>query len=176
MTDSMDETLQAVRTAFAHLAREDTGLTDIDQQIMRAFERLMLGRPEITDGRTSAVNIAAEAGVSRASYYRSPVAAVIKGILSSPEARRPESDELRQEVARLKQSERELRREKGAEIRELRATVAAYANQIQILALRNAELEADARRLHAQPAGKQVGVVKQLKSARTATDSSPVQP
>ncbi|MEV8568165.1 hypothetical protein AB0436_21740 [Streptomyces sp. NPDC051322] len=176
MTGSMDETLQAVRTAFARLARENSGLTDIDQRITRAFEQLMLGRPEITDGRTSAVNIAAEAGVSRASYYRSPVAAVIKGILSSPEARRPESDELRQEVARLKQSERELRREKGAEIRELRATVAAYANQIQILALRNAELESDARRLHAQLAGKQGGVVKQLKGARTATGSSPVQP
>lgn len=176
MTDSMDETLQDVRTAFARLARENTGLTDIDQQIMRAFERLMLGRPEITDGRTSAVNIAAEASVSRASYYRSPVAAVIKGILNSPEAKRPETDELRQEITRLKQSERELRQEKGAEIRELRATVAAYANQIQILALRNAELEADARRLHAQLAGKQAGVVKQLKSARTATDSSPVQP
>ncbi|QFQ97957.1 hypothetical protein F9278_19045 [Streptomyces phaeolivaceus] len=175
MPNSMDETLQAVRTAFARLARENTGLTDIDQQIMRAFERLMLGRPEITDGRTSAVNIAAEAGVSRASYYRSPVAAVIKGILSSPEARRPESDELRQEVARLKQSERELRREKGAEIRELRATVTAYANQIQILTLRNAELEADAHQLRAQLAEDQHGVVKQLRKSPTSAGSRSAQ-
>ncbi|MEU1707969.1 hypothetical protein ABZ478_21715 [Streptomyces sp. NPDC005706] len=143
----MNETLMTVRTAFARLARENLGLTDVDHKIMHAFEQLMLGRPEITDGRTSAVNISAEAGVSRASYYRSPVAAVIKGILSAPEARRPESDELRQEVTRLKQSQRELRREKGAEIRELRAIVAAYANQIQVLALRNAELEADAHKL-----------------------------
>ena len=163
MTDSTDETLQTVRTAFARLARESPGLTDIDQKIMRAFEQLMLGRPEITDGRTSSVNICAEAGVSRASYYRSPVAKAIKEILSSPAATRPETDELRQEIARLKQSEAQLRREKAADIRELRATVAAYANQIQVLALRNAELEADTQRLQAQLGGGRKDVVKQLR-------------
>ncbi|MFB6846173.1 hypothetical protein ACFCXS_15105 [Streptomyces sp. NPDC056373] len=163
MTDPTDETLRAVRTAFFRLARENPGLTEIDHKIMRAFEQLMLGRPEITDGRTSAVNICAEAGVSRASYYRSPVATVIKEILSSPEARRPESDELRQEVARLKQSEREVRREKANEIRELRATVAAYANQIQVLALRNAELETDTQRLQAQLDRGREGLIKQLR-------------
>lgn len=114
---------------------------------MRAFEQLMLGRPEITDGRTSAVNICTEAGVSRASYYRSPVAAVIKEVIAAPSTRRPEADELSQEVARLRKAERELRSEKAAEIRELRSTVATYANQIQILTLRNAELESVARKL-----------------------------
>ncbi|MEV1061704.1 hypothetical protein [Streptomyces sp. NPDC050263] len=172
MTDAMDDTLRVVRTAFDRLARENPGLTDIDHKIMRAFEQLMLGHPEITDGRTSAVNICAESGVSRASYYRSPVAAVIKGILSSPKARRPESDELRQEIARLKQSERDLRREKAEEIRELRATVGAYANQIQVLALRNAELEADARRLQAQVAGGPERVVRQLKGTRTSSEAA----
>ncbi|GAA2654999.1 hypothetical protein [Streptomyces vastus] len=147
MTDSTDETLQTVRAAFARLARENPGLTDIDHKLIRAFEQLMLGRPQITDGRTSAVNICAEAGVSRASYYRSPVSKVVKEILGSGDARRPETDELRQEIAGLKQSEAKLRREKASEIRELRATVTAYANQIQILALRNAELEADAHKL-----------------------------
>ncbi|MGY5032849.1 hypothetical protein ACWC9U_18520 [Streptomyces sp. 900116325] len=166
MTDSTNETLLTVRTAFARLTRENPGLTDIDHKIMHAFEQLMLGRPEITDGRTSAVNICAEASVSRASYYRSPVAAVIKGILGSPEARRPESDELRQEITRLKQSERELRREKAGEIRELRATVAAYANQIQVLALRNVELEADTRRLQAQLDEGRKDVVKQLRRSQ----------
>ncbi|MFF3291761.1 hypothetical protein [Streptomyces sp. NPDC003023] len=172
MTDSPDETLQTVRTAFARLARENPGLTDIDYKIMRAFEQLMLGRPEITDGRTSAVNICAEAGVSRASYYRSPVAKAVKEILGSPAARRPETDELRQEIARLRQSEVRLRREKAAEIRELRATAAAYANQIQVLALRNVELEADARRLQAQVAGGQQRVVRQLKGARTTAEAA----
>ncbi|MEU5715492.1 hypothetical protein AB0G71_06820 [Streptomyces sp. NPDC020403] len=166
MTDSTNDTLLTVRTAFARLTRENPGLTEIDHKIMHAFEQLMLGRPEITDGRTSAVNICAEAGVSRASYYRSPVAAVIKGILDSLEARRPESDELRQEITRLKQSERELRKEKAGEIRELRATVAAYANQIQALALRNVELEADTRRLQAQLDGGRTDVVKQLRRSQ----------
>ena len=36
------------------------------------------------------------------------------------------------------------------EIRDLKATVATYANQIQILALRNADLEADNQRLRAR--------------------------
>ncbi|MCX5124825.1 hypothetical protein [Streptomyces sp. NBC_00347] len=147
MTDSTDKTLQVVQGAVARLAREKRGLSDIDRRIMRAFEQLMLGRPEITDGRTSAVNICAEAGISRASYYRSPVAAVIKEVLDTPEAKRPEADELRQEIARLKKAAQELRSEKAAEIRELRSTVAAYANQIQVLTLRNAELEGDARKL-----------------------------
>lgn len=166
MTDSTNETLLTVRTAFARLTRESPGLTDIDHKIMHAFEQLMLGRPEITDGRTSAVNICAEAGISRASYYRSPVAAVIKGILGSPEARRPESDELRREIARLKRCEARLRQEKAAEIRELRATIAAYANQIQVLALRNVELEADTQRLQAQFDGGRKDVVKQLRRSQ----------
>lgn len=102
------------------------------------------------------------------SYYRSPVARVI----SSPDARRPETDELRQEITSLKQSEAQLRREKAAEIRELCATVAAYANRIQVLALRNAELEADVRRLHTQLDGRQGGVIKQLKRSGTAGVSS----
>ncbi|WP_447039297.1 hypothetical protein [Streptomyces sp. DSM 118878] len=165
MTDSTDETLRAARTAFARLARENPALTDIDRKIMHAFEQLMLGRPEITDGRTSAVNICTEAGVSRASYYRSPVSAVIKEVLGAPQAKRPEADELRQEITRLRKAVHELRIEKAAEIRELRSTVAAYANQIQILTLRNAELEADAHQLRAHLDEEQRGVVKQLRNS-----------
>ncbi|MFJ6216736.1 hypothetical protein ACIQGZ_25910 [Streptomyces sp. NPDC092296] len=33
--------------------------------------------PEITDGTVTVVNICTEAGISRASYYRSPVAAAV---------------------------------------------------------------------------------------------------
>ncbi len=144
-TDPLDETLHAVTAAFAGLAREHHDLTDSDRRIMRAFERLILGRPEITDGRTTATNISAEAGVSRASYYRSPVARAIREILDAPDVRRPDADELRQEIVDLKQSAARLGKEKSAEIRDLRATVAAYAQQIQALTLRNAELERQAR-------------------------------
>jgi hypothetical protein len=173
MTNSTDETLRTVRTAFARLTRENPDLTDIDRKIMCAFEQLMLGRPEITDGRTSAVNICSEAGVSRASYYRSPVATVIKEVLGASDTRRPESDELRQEIARLKQSEREIRQEKAAEIRELRATVAAYANQIQILTLRNAALESDSRLLQAQLTDEGEGVVRQMPRERSRSSVHP---
>ncbi|MER7695687.1 hypothetical protein [Streptomyces sp. NPDC096095] len=114
----------------------------------RLFERLMHGLPELTDGRVTVVNVCTEAGVSRASYYRSPVAQAVKEILEAPQTRRPEPEELRAEVPRLKKAERELRSEHAAEIRELKGTVATYANQIQVLALHNAELEKQHARLH----------------------------
>ncbi|WP_329486707.1 hypothetical protein OG618_08570 [Kitasatospora sp. NBC_01246] len=117
---------------------------------MEAFERLMHGTPEITDGAVTVVNICTEAGVSRASYCRSPVAKAIKEILEAPQTRRPEPDELRAEVARLRKDERALRREHATALRELLDTVSTYANQIQVLALRNAELEEDNRRLRHQ--------------------------
>lgn len=132
---------QAAEVIFARLARAQPGLTDIDRDLIATFERLMLGRPEITDGTVSVTNICAESGVSRASYYRSPVAAAIKEILHAPEARRPELDELRQQVKHLKKTERDLRREHATEVRELTATIKTYANQIQALTLANAELD-----------------------------------
>lgn len=117
-------------------------LTDIDRALMEAFERLIHGLPELTDGKITTVNLCTEAGVSRASYYRSPVAQTVKEILEAPQTRRPEPEELRAEVARLKKAERELRSDHAAEIRELKDTLATYANQIQALTLRNAELQA----------------------------------
>ncbi|WP_086809295.1 hypothetical protein [Streptomyces reticuliscabiei] len=156
-------TSSITQSVFSRLVREHERLTDIDRQIMRAFERLMDGRPAITDGSVTSVNIAAEGGVSRASYYRSPVAAAIKEILSAPEVKRPEVDELKAEVARLRKQERALRREHAAEVRELKDTAATYANQIQILALRNAELERDAGKLRSQLSDSSDGVVRALR-------------
>jgi len=150
------------QTVFGRLVREHARLTDIDRRLMRAFEELMDGRPEITDGSVTVVNIAAEAGVGRASYYRSPVAAAIKEILAAAEVERPEIDQLKAEVTRLKQEDRKLRAEKAAEIRELKDTVSTYANQIQALALRNHELEEDARRLRSQLGDATGGVVRSL--------------
>lgn len=153
----------ATQTVFARLEREHEGIADMDRQIMRAFEQLMDGRPEITDGSVTAVNIAAEAGVSRASYYRSPVAAAIKEILAAPDIKRPEADELKAEVTRLRKELRELRKDKAAEIRELKDTATTYANQIQALTLRNTELEEDALKLRAQLAQHSDGVVRPLR-------------
>lgn len=138
-----DTTALRIRQAFERLAADHPGLTPNDQAIMHAFERLMHGLSEATDGSLTVVNICAEAGVSRASYYRSPVAPVIKETLAAPDIRRPEVEELRSEITRLRKTERRLRQEHAADIRDLRATGAAYANQIQVLTLRNAELEAE---------------------------------
>ncbi|MGC5343416.1 hypothetical protein [Streptomyces sp. DT171] len=136
-----DEARLRTRHTFDHLSAGGREPTEIDRSLMEAFERLMHGLPEVTDGKITIVNLCTEAGVSRASYYRSPVAEAVKEILEAPRTRRSEPEELRAEVSRLNKAERELRSEHAAEVRELKDTVATYANQIQVLALRNAELE-----------------------------------
>ncbi|MBK3563717.1 hypothetical protein [Streptomyces sp. MBT62] len=75
------------------------------------------------------------------------MANVVKAILDAPRVRRPEAEELRAALSRLKQAECELRREHAGEVRGLKDTAATYANQIQVLALRNAELEEENARL-----------------------------
>ncbi|MEU9473459.1 hypothetical protein AB0D78_44320 [Streptomyces avermitilis] len=142
-----DETRLRIRHAFDRLSAGGRVATDIDRALMEAFERLMHGLPELTDGKITIVNLCTEAGVSRASFYRSSVAQAVKEILEAPQTRRPEPEELRAEVSRLKRAERELRSEHAAEIRELKDTLATYANQIQVLTLRNAELETQNTRL-----------------------------
>ena len=127
--------------------------TDTDHKIKKAFERLMLGRPESTDGTLTISNICAEAGVSRASYYRSPHAAQIKQILDTPQTKRPEIEELRKEIRHLKNTERRLRSENATETRQLKVTIRTYANQIQALALHTAHLENDTQRLRSHLAG-----------------------
>lgn len=144
MTADTDRSVQAV---LARLVRDHPTLTDVDRRLMGAFERLMLGHPEITDGRTTVTNICTEAGVSRASYYRSPVASAVKEIMEAPQTRLPEVDELHNEVRQLRQTERRLRSKHATEIRELKDTIAIYANQIQLLTLANAELRATNQRL-----------------------------
>lgn len=142
-----EETALRIRQTFDRLRRGGRPLTDIDQALMDAFERLMHGLSETTDGKITIVNVCTEAEVSRASYYRSPVAQAVKEILEAPQTRRPEPEELRAEVSRLKKAERELRSEHASEVRELKDTLATYANQIQVLTLRNAELETEHARL-----------------------------
>jgi hypothetical protein len=127
--------------------------TDTSRKIKAAFEQLMLDRAELTDGALTIANICAEAGVSRASYYRSPQAAEIKQILDAPATRRPEIDQLREEVKRLKHTELKLRSEHAAETRRLRDTLTTYANQIQVLALHVTHLENDNRLLREHLAG-----------------------
>ncbi|MFF9765037.1 hypothetical protein ACF1GT_00080 [Streptomyces sp. NPDC014636] len=79
----------------------------------------------------------------RAIYYRSPLAKIITGLLGTPDAPRPQTDTLTADIVRLKKADRTPRSQHAAEQREARATIAAYANHIQALSLRNAELEAE---------------------------------
>ncbi|MGW3660889.1 hypothetical protein ACWD6R_36905 [Streptomyces sp. NPDC005151] len=58
--------------------------------------------------------------------------------------------QLKAEAARLRKELRTLRRQKAEETGELRKTVATYANHIQVLTLRNAELEGETAVLRGQ--------------------------
>jgi hypothetical protein len=135
--------------AFRPLAA-DRALTDLDRKLIDAYDRLVTGRSATTDGAVTVSNLCTEAGVSRASYYRSPVAALVKDMLASGQAPRSEIDTLRAQLRELKAADKDLRRRHAEEIRDLKATIATYANQIQILTLRNADLEADNQRLRAR--------------------------
>lgn len=127
-------------------------LSDLDQSIIAAFGRLANGESSVTDEALTVANLCLEAGISRASYYRSPVAGVVKDPLASGAVVRPEIDQLRTQVKELRKTDANLRRDNSAEVRELKATVATYANQIQALALRNAELEAENAQRHLRTA------------------------
>lgn len=131
----------------------------IDEKIQDAYDTLTTGHPAVTGGQLTVSNICAEAGISRASFYRSPLATQIRAELADPAStRRPEAELLRVKVRELTVADRELRSKHAAEIRDLRATVRAYANQIQILTLRTGQLEDDNQQLtaHLQHAGDNV--------------------
>ncbi|MET8170231.1 hypothetical protein ABZT34_39385 [Streptomyces sp. NPDC005329] len=114
-----------------------------DQAVVHAFERIVTGTPEHTTGALTVTTLCTEAGISRATYYRSPLAKIITGLLRTPDSPRPQTDTLTADIARLKKADRTLRSQHAAEQREARATMATYANHIQALSLRNAELEAE---------------------------------
>ncbi|MFD8354573.1 hypothetical protein ACFV1X_37315 [Streptomyces coelicoflavus] len=119
----------------------------VDQAIVHAFERIMSGSPERTNGGLTVTALCIEAGISRATYYRSPLAKTLTGLLQAPDTPRSQDDTLTAEITRLKRADRALRSQHAAEQREMRATIAAYANRIQALSLRNAELEAESAAL-----------------------------
>lgn len=123
----------------------------IDEKIQAAYDTLTAGRPAVTDGRLTVSGICTEAGISRASFYRSPLATRIRADLTDPDStRRPEAEQLRVKIRELTVADKELRSKHAAEIRNLRATVRTYANQVQILTLRISQLEDDNKQLTAR--------------------------
>ena len=123
-------------------------MTSTDDKIKSAYDRLTHGRAEIADGQLTITNICLEAGVSRASFYRSAHAPDIRHALSDPnDVSRPEPEQLRQQVQQLNKTEKALRSQHASETRELRDTLKTYANQIQALALHVNQLEDENQRL-----------------------------
>jgi hypothetical protein len=86
-------------------------LSELDHRLIDAFDRLAGGRSETTDGALTVTSLCAEARVSRASYYRSPVAAVVKTLLASDQTPRPEVQQLRQRARELDKTGKEQRRQ-----------------------------------------------------------------
>jgi chromosome segregation ATPase len=119
----------------------------IEQKIQAALQRLTHGRPEITNGQLTITNLCTEAGISRASFYRSPLAEQIKKLINDPASPRPELEDLRQQVKDLKNADKALRSQHASQIRELREQVTTYANQIQVLALHISRFQDDNDRL-----------------------------
>jgi chromosome segregation ATPase len=143
-----DQPVDPYEQVLGRLAGHD--LSEFDRRLIAALGRLAHGQAAVTDGALTVTNLCAEAGVSRASYYRSPVAAAVKELLASAHTHRPDLDRLHDEVRQLRKDSKELRRRHAEQVRELKATIAAYANQIQLLALANANLQTDNQRLLAQ--------------------------
>jgi chromosome segregation ATPase len=113
-----------------------------------ALTRLLAGQPARTDGELTVSNLCREAEVGRDSYYRSEdIVGRFEAAKANAEAHKPEVLRLRDELADAKREHNKTKTAHARAIRELEDTIRTYANQIQALALRNAELEQHNQRL-----------------------------
>src|SRR5258706_2978024 len=142
----MNDAALQIRHRFEQLP----ATTATDRAILHAFERMTHGAAQCCDGSLTVVNVCLEAAISRATYYRSPMAAIIKQVLAAPEILRPETDQLKTENTRLRREQRQLRQDHAREIADPPHAIACYANHNQILNLRNTQLESDNAALLAQ--------------------------
>ncbi|RDI35444.1 hypothetical protein [Lentzea flaviverrucosa] len=119
-------------------------------RLHQALTRLLAGQPTATDGELTVSNLCREAGVGRDSFYRSPqeFKDAVAAAQANRDARQPELVALRDEIAILKGQRKQTAGQHAATVREMEETVRVYANRIQILALRNSELEEQVERLH----------------------------
>lgn len=120
-------------------------------RLEQALNRLLAGQPVTSDGDLTISSLCREAGVGRDSYYRSPqqFKDSVVAAFANREAQQPELVALREEVSALKRARKEADRDHARTVRELEATIRFYANQIQVLAVRNAGLEDQHRELTA---------------------------
>jgi hypothetical protein len=123
-----------------------------NERLNQALTRLLAGQATRTDGQLNVANLCREAGVGRDSYYRSPPTfkATFDTARANQAGQRPELAALRQQTAEIKREHQRMTRERNDTLRALQVTVQVYANQIQALALANAELHEHNRRLRQQ--------------------------
>jgi RIO-like serine/threonine protein kinase len=97
--------------------------------LREAMARLVAGRPRVTDGRLSVANLAREAGVGRSTANRAVdvLDALHKAAAKVPRPRAPEADTAA------------VRSRDAAEIADLKATVNQLAQQVQRMAMHDAE-------------------------------------
>lgn len=123
---------------------------DTQTRLEHALTRLLAGQPTSSDGALTISSLCREAGVGRDSYYRSPpqFKDTVVAAFARREAQQPELVTLREENAALKREKKQIVQENARALRELENTIRIYANQVQVLTLRNAELD-DQFRQHA---------------------------
>lgn len=121
----------------------------LHSRLQAALLRLQAGRPEHTDGKLNVKNLCAEAQVPRASFYRSAHAAEFQRILNDP-GQQPQAEQQRRQASQNKASGSQQHAQRAADLREAREQAKTYANHIQVLTLRLAQLSTENAQLLAR--------------------------
>jgi hypothetical protein len=111
----------------------------LHSRLQAALLRLQAGRPEHADSKLNVKNLCAEAQVPRATFYRSAHAAEFQRILNDP-GQQPQAEQQRRQVSQLKADDKQQRAQHATDLREAREQAKNYANHIQVLTLRLAQL------------------------------------
>jgi hypothetical protein len=108
-------------------------MTATDDALRQAAGRLLAGAPLRGDGALTVQNLAVEAGVSRASAYRSPVLVEFRQCVANQEAQAPITSSLQDEDRGLRAELKELRSRHAAEAARLRADADGLLQLVQVL-------------------------------------------
>jgi AcrR family transcriptional regulator len=110
-------------------------VTATDDALRQAAQRLLSGTPLHSDGALTIQNLAKEAGVARASAYRSPILDEFRQAVANHDAREPTLTALRHETGVLKAELRLLRARHDAEVKVLRRDVNGLLQLVQALTI-----------------------------------------
>jgi regulator of replication initiation timing len=110
-------------------------VTATDDALRQAAQRLLSGTPVHSDGALTVKNLAKEAGVARASAYRSPILQEFRQAAANHDALEPTVTALRHENTALKAELRQLRARHGEEVKELRHDANGLLQLVQALTI-----------------------------------------